>query len=633
MRIRDKLRLIIVLAMVLGVTVVALLSVSYIQDRRVTQREDAFHQVAAAVFELTLLGNDVVLHPDEERARRQWGRKHQRIGTLLGKAAPQEKRIHSAVERMRGHHRSLGSVFQRLVTVVDQIGVIETLRSQQSERLIGQLAVKAQALVAESTNLVSIIRLEQEEQRIRLGLMIVFVVMLVALFLALLTKLVAQSVLQPVLTLKEGMERIGAGDLDHQVGDHVRDEIGELARSFDTMTRRLKQVTASREELRQEIEARKQAEAREARLGRIMNSSSNEIYVFDADSLSFLNANLGAQGNLGYTLDELLMLGPLDLKPGYTPEGFAELLDPLRRNIKDSVIYETYHRRKDGTIYPVEERLQFMKQELQPVFVAVIQDITERQAAHNALVMATERLKVSNKDLQEFAYVVSHDLQEPLRMVSSYLQLLVRRYGEKLNGDADEFIGFAVDGANRMSSMIDGLLQYSRVETQGKPLQPVKAEPVVDEALANLGLMIKENRAQVSRRPMPEVMADAGQLQRLFQNLIGNALKFRGETAPAIGIDAQPQGGFCRFSVRDNGIGIESRHQDHIFNMFQRLHGRNEYPGLGIGLAVCKRIVERHGGRIWVQSRPGEGSTFHFTLPMASAGPQEAMDDEQPDRG
>ncbi|MCU7924396.1 MAG: PAS domain S-box protein [Candidatus Thiodiazotropha sp. (ex Dulcina madagascariensis)] len=628
MRIKDKLRLIIVLTAAIGVMVVALLTMLYIQDRRVTQSEEAFHQVATAVFELTLLSNDVLLHPDEKRARRQWRRKHQHIGVLLGKVPPVEERIRSAIERMRGHHRSLGKVFLRLIAAVDQAGTEKTLRSQQSERLIGQLAVKAQALVAESAALASIIRLEQDQQRIRLGLIIIAMVILVALFLALLTRLVAQSVLQPILRLKEGTERIGAGDLEYRVGNPIRDEIGDLARSFDSMTQRLKQVTASGEALRDEIEARKRAEAREARFGRVLNSSSNEIYMFDADSLRFQDVNLGARNNLGYTLDELQALGPLDLKPGYTPESFAELLDPLRREEKNSIVFETYHRRKDGTTYPVEERLQLLKQESQPVFIAVIQDITERNRADHALKQATERLKASNKDLQDFAYVVSHDLREPLRMVSSYMQLLVRRYGEKLGKDADEFIGFAVDGANRMSSMIDGLLQYSRVETQGEPLQPVQAEQALDGALADLGLVIEACGAQINRQPMPEVMADPSQLERLLQNLIGNALKFQGQAEPVIEIGVQPQGAFWRFSVRDNGIGIEPRHREHIFNMFQRLHGRDEYPGLGIGLAVCKRIVERHGGRIWVDANPGKGSTFNFILPALPEESQEAMVDE-----
>lgn len=228
-----------------------------------------------------------------------------------------------------------------------------------------------------------------------------------------------------------------------------------------------------------------------------------------------------------------------------------------------------------------------------------------------------EELQRSNDELQRFAYVVSHDLQEPLRMVSSYLQLLSRRYTGKLDQDADEFIAFGVDGANRMSSMIEGLLEYSRVNTEGASLSDTDLEQVLDEALANLGLALEESGVELRRGALPTLPADAGQMQRLFQNLIGNALKFRAEESPRVSIEALRDGERWRISVSDNGIGIPADHAERIFTMFQRLHTREEYAGMGIGLAVCKRIVERHGGRIWVESVEGEGSRFYFTLPAA----------------
>lgn len=232
----------------------------------------------------------------------------------------------------------------------------------------------------------------------------------------------------------------------------------------------------------------------------------------------------------------------------------------------------------------------------------------------------TSALNASNAELQQFAYVVSHDLQEPLRMVSSYLQLLSRRYRGRLDDEADEFIGFAADGARRMSAMIDGLLQYARVETQGQPFAETDLEQVLTETLANLSLAIEEAGALVEHGPLPRLQADATQMQRLFQNLIGNALKFRGDAPPQIRIDAEREGGLWAISVTDNGIGIPPAQAERIFLMFQRLHTREEYPGLGIGLAVCRRIVERHGGRIEVRSNPGGGAIFRFTLP-AGDGP------------
>jgi len=223
-------------------------------------------------------------------------------------------------------------------------------------------------------------------------------------------------------------------------------------------------------------------------------------------------------------------------------------------------------------------------------------------------------LERSNRELQQFAYVASHDLQEPLRMVASFVQLLAERYKGKLDTDADEFIGYAVEGANRLQNMINDLLEYSRVESRGKPFESTDCEAVLEQVLMNLKFSIEESGATITRDPLPKLYADTSQLMQLFQNLISNALKFRGKDLPAIRISAESKENEYVFSVRDNGIGIDPQYKDRIFIIFQCLHGR-EYPGTGIGLAVCKRIVERHGGRIWVESESGKGSTFFFTIP------------------
>ena len=239
----------------------------------------------------------------------------------------------------------------------------------------------------------------------------------------------------------------------------------------------------------------------------------------------------------------------------------------------------------------------------------------------NDLVEARQKLEESvaelgrsNADLQQFAYVASHDLQEPLRMVSSYTQLIARRYKGKLDADADEFIAFAVDGANRMQRLILDLLAYSRVNTAGRQFEPTAMETVLTAALNNLTNAVKESQAIITHDPLPAVMGDDKQLAQLFQNLLSNAVKFGGAQPPRIHISAKQTDGEWLFSVRDHGIGLDPQYADRIFVIFQRLHTREEYPGTGIGLAICKKIVERHGGRMWVESELGKGATFYFTL-------------------
>ena len=242
-------------------------------------------------------------------------------------------------------------------------------------------------------------------------------------------------------------------------------------------------------------------------------------------------------------------------------------------------------------------------------------EISERKKADGAAARHAAELERSNAELEQFAHVASHDLKEPLRMVASYLELLQRRYKGRLDADADDFIHFAVDGALRMRSLMDGLLALSQVGTHGRPFGPTDCDAVVDKAVNDLAVAIAESRAVITRDPLPTVLGDAGQLEQLFQNLVSNAIKFRSEEEPRVHITARRKRTEWLFSVRDNGIGIDSKYSERIFVVFQRLHAREERSGTGIGLAISKKIVERHGGRIWIESRPGEGATFYFTIP------------------
>ena len=265
--------------------------------------------------------------------------------------------------------------------------------------------------------------------------------------------------------------------------------------------------------------------------------------------------------------------------------------------------------RLDGESVYVESAARLITYDGRPAVQVSARDVTERRRQDRDLERARQ-------DLEQFAYVASHDLQEPLRMVSSYLQLLERRYKGRLDADADDFIHFAVDGAQRMQGLINDLLAYSRVGSRGKPFEPTDLNTAVDEAVAAFQESVDEARAIVIRDSLPTVVADASQVRQLYLNLIGNAMKFCNGRRPRIHVGLKEKDGERVFFVRDNGIGIDQQYAERIFVIFQRLHSRDEYPGTGMGLAICKRIVERRGGRIWVESKPGKGSTFFFTMPQ-----------------
>ena len=328
--------------------------------------------------------------------------------------------------------------------------------------------------------------------------------------------------------------------------------------------------------------------------------------------------NLQAEKQFGYRRDELVG----QQVKAIIPEGFAERLvaddlrsaeDALAQQIGTGI--ELTGRRKDGSAFPIEIMLSPLESAEGVLVTAAIRDITVRKAAEQHLLLTVEELNRSNEELGQFAYMASHDLQEPLRMVASYTQLLSRRYKGQLDSDADEFIAFAVDGASRMQRLIDDLLAYSRVGTKGQELLDTSSEDALQQALLNLRGGIEESGAVVTHDPLPTVLADEIQLIQVFQNLVGNAIKYQNPGVPRVHISAaRSSGKQWTFSVRDNGLGIDPQYFEKIFGVFQRLHQRDEFAGTGIGLAICKKIVERHGGSISVESQLGQGSTFSFAL-------------------
>jgi PAS domain S-box-containing protein len=348
----------------------------------------------------------------------------------------------------------------------------------------------------------------------------------------------------------------------------------------------------------------------------LLEAAPDAMVVVNQDGEIVL-LNVQAEKQFGYSRDELIGQQVKNI----VPEGFAERLiadglrsaaEALAQQIGTGI--ELTGLRKNGTEFPIEIMLSPLENAQGILVTAAIRDITVRKNAEKHLAQKMDELNRSNEELGQFAYIASHDLQEPLRMVASYTQLLSRRYKGKLDSDADEFIAFAVDGANRMQRLIHDLLAYSRVGTEGRDLAETSSEKALQLALANLGGAIEEHGAVVTHDPLPTVVADEMQLVQLFQNLVGNAIKYQRPGIPRVHIAAALADKKWTFSVSDNGLGIDSKYTDKIFGMFQRLHKRDEFAGTGIGLAICKKIIKRHGSNITVESKVGVGSTFRFAL-------------------
>ena len=396
------------------------------------------------------------------------------------------------------------------------------------------------------------------------------------------------------------------------------------------------------------------------------------ICIGDEQRITLFNA--GAERIFGYREEEavgqaLTLLLPEGLRAGHEAHvrAFGASGDASRMMARRG---EIFGRRKDGSVFPAEASISKLTFEGVRVFTVFLRDISARREAETALQRAHDQLELrveertaelllknqaleleilerqkaeeklarqarelarSNADLEQFAYVASHDLQEPLRMVASYTQLIAKRYRGRLDADADEFIAFVVDGALRMQRLINDLLAFSRVGTRGKAFTMVAWDEVMQRVVVNLATSIEEHGADVSWEGLPILPADDTQAVLLLQNLVGNAIKFHAAGAPRVRVTARQIDEAWQFSVADNGIGIDPHYAERIFVIFQRLHPASEYPGTGIGLAICKKVVERHGGRIWLESTPGGGSTFHFTLPERQETGHEQPTQSDPD--
>jgi PAS domain S-box-containing protein len=365
----------------------------------------------------------------------------------------------------------------------------------------------------------------------------------------------------------------------------------------------------------------------ERRYRGLFESMMDGVVQTDGDG-RYLEANDAFLRIVGYSLAELRNMTYLEI----TPEKWQNVDEQImsdeieKRGFSDE--FEKEYVRKDGKIVPVAIRVWAGEGEAgRKEYWAVIRDITQRKRNERIIEKTVRDLARSNEELKQFAYAASHDLQEPLRGMTGFSELLLERYGGKLEDDAREFLSFIVDAAARMQQLINDLLSYSRLNTRAKPFEPADIGEVIETAKLNLTALIDENGAQIETGPMPTVSCDKQQMTQLFQNLIGNAIKYRrpGEQ-PRVSITAEEIPGYRVFRVQDNGIGIKGEFLEVIFKVFQRLHTKDEYEGTGIGLAICRKIVDRHGGKIWVESEYGKGARFSFTIAKEMQQPEENAD-------
>lgn len=378
------------------------------------------------------------------------------------------------------------------------------------------------------------------------------------------------------------------------------DEIDATAAGINTLV----------DELAYQINKAKESEEKFRLL--VSNIKEYAIFMLNADG-TIATWNKGAELINGYTATEIIGK-PISLF--YTDDEKAFASESLKIANKNGRFEgEAWHKRKNNSLFWAEISITALydKKGLIKGYSKVIHDITQRKNAEIELKQKSDELAHSNQELEQFAYVASHDLQEPLRMVTSYLQLLSKRYKDKLDDDANEFIYYAVDGSNRMRVLINSLLEYSRVNRL-KPFEEINTKALLKNVFQDLNDQIKESKTTIKTNTLFDIYGDPVLISRLFQNLIANAIKFKSTKRPQIIISCEKKRNEYLFSVKDNGIGIQKEYQEKVFVIFQRLHSKEKYPGTGIGLAICKKIVERHNGKIWIESELGKGSTFYFTI-------------------
>ncbi|SNB46220.1 ATP-binding protein [Geobacter sp. DSM 9736] len=585
-------------------------------------------EIIITAFERTALRTDY-LRTGNERARAQWFAKSRQIEELLSSASttftdPHDKKL---LDDIIQNHEAVVKLFSAIVANREKAGGDRSteLADETESRLIRLLDMRVydKAFYARELRDAAGKRLSAEMTHASwsiLGLLV-----LVTVVAGFNSWSMLRIIMKRIGSLSRGAAMIGEGDLDYRLEDRGEDEFTDLVSAFNSMSEKLRRSYVA---LENEITERKNVEdalrINEERFRRLVEVSSQIVWVTDSSGEA-VEDSPSWRAFTGRTYEQwagrnwLNVVHPDDRKGLSEAWGTAVATGGPYR-VEFRMLHHTgEYRHMSVQAAPVLHADGTVRE-----WIGMNVDITDRKRAEEERERLLAEVQRSNRELEQFAYVASHDLQEPLRMVASFMQLFEKRYGGNLDEKGMTYIGYAVDGAKRMQKLIEGLLAYSRIGTGGGEFRLVRMDAVFQSVVTNLTVAIRDSGATVTNAGLPNIFGDELQLTQLLQNLIGNAIKFRKpDTLPTVHVSTERVGSEWVFAISDDGIGIEPEYSDRIFLIFQRLHTREEYPGTGIGLALCKRIVERHHGRMWVESRTGEGSTFFFTIPVLRREPEQ----------
>lgn len=616
MRIRTQFVATIVLFAVILVVVGLSLMVTIQQKEELQRQEEIAHSLELGARELSYLSNDYLLH-GESQQRLRWEKRFSSFSQLLPDFSPDDPEIASLIQEIKTDQERLRAIFAEVASALDNshsngdsAGYLAMIRVSWS-----RMEVLSQGIAFSSSQIDRMLEEQTHRLQQRRVILLFMLIAVFGTFLAINFVMVNRRILLALEDLQEKTRIIGSGNLELVIEEKKADEIGDLSRAFNRMTADLRAVTASKTDLEQEIHERRQAETAlvesEAKYRSLFENMTEEVHFWqvvrdedgDIRTWQLVDANPPTLKSWGRMTVEEIRGKSTDEIFG---DGATEHYLPVVRKIMGERIPHSFE-----DYFPhLDKYFRFTSVPLGDHFITTGADITEHKRAEEAL-------KRSNQELQQFAYVASHDLQEPLRVIIGFLQLLQGRYNDQIDEKGRHYIERTMKAGHRMQAMIRDLLELSRVSNKGSKFVPANLNHVVRDTLENLQAIIQEKQADIVCADLPTLDVDSGQMRSLFQNLILNGLRYNESPKPVIEIGSFERDNVCSIFVRDNGIGISPMFHERIFMVFQRLHTESEYAGTGMGLALCKKIVERHGGTIRVESQANEGATFYFTLPAS----------------